>query len=487
MLKRIASLPPNETIQHKQILEIMDESKMTKKQRRFWFLASGGTLLDGVSVMMLGISLHLLSDKISPVMMGLIGSALVLGAVFGSNVGGQIGDRQGRKKLLILNMIIIAVGALISAFSFSPWMLLAGQLVVGAGIGSDFAGSSTYVAEMTPRNKRSRLMVGTITFQSVGLLIAGILAWFVLQLSAATDVWRYFMGVEVLLAGLFLIFRFSLLESPRWLMGHGENQKATEILSKIFPEKAGQLMKLGQEAGGEVHKVVLPMKKKPVRCCQLLFMKEYRKRTILAAVPWFLMDIATYGIGLFTPVILASVMKEASSGNIHTDEIRNVLGTTIIDLFLLLGFLAALWLVPKLGRIKMQNIGFAGMAVGMGILFLATIIGVAGTWHTVLVFGGFIIFNLLMNAGPNATTFTLAPELFPTQLRSTASGFAAGCAKIGATLGIFILPTIKSSFGVPTVLAGMAVISLLGLLITVIYSEKIEENQTLEQRQKQAS
>jgi hypothetical protein len=70
-------------------------------------------------------------------------------------------------------------------------------------------------------------------------------------------------------------------------------------------------------------------------------------------------------------------------------------------------------------------------------------LGALDRWH---------LFNLLMNAGPNATTFTLAPILFPTQLRATASGFAAGVAKIGATFGVFVLPILKGKFGVPAVL-----------------------------------
>jgi hypothetical protein len=61
-------------------------------------------------------------------------------------------------------------------------------------------------------------------------------------------------------------------------------------------------------------------------------------------------------------------------------------------------------------------------------------LGALDRWH---------LFNLLMNAGPNATTFTLAPIFFPTQLRATASGFAAGVAKIGATFGVFVLPILK--------------------------------------------
>jgi MFS transporter, putative metabolite transport protein len=132
---------------------------------------------------------------------------------------------------------------------------------------------------------------------------------------------------------------------------------------------------------------------------------------------------------------------------------------------LLIGFLLGVWMIPRFGRIRMQAIGFAGMAVGM--LMLLAIVGLTNSrLHIPLVFVGFILFNLLMNAGPNSTTVTLAPILFPTQLGGTAGGFAAGVAKLGATLGVFLLPIFKQKFGVPSVLGIVSAVSLLGLIVT---------------------
>ena len=65
-------------------------------------------------------------------------------------------------------------------------------------------------------------------------------------------------------------------------------------------------------------------------------------------------------------------------------------------------------------------------------------------------------------------TFTLAAVLFPTQLRGTAGGFAAAAAKLGGTLGIFLLPILKEKYGVPSVLGIISVVSLLGLVVTLI-------------------
>ena len=139
-----------------------------------------------------------------------------------------------------------------------------------------------------------------------------------------------------------------------------------------------------------------------------------------------------------------------------------------------MGFLLGVWMVPRFGRIRMQGIGFAGMAAGMLILLAA--VGLTNSnLHIPLVFAGFILFNLLMNAGPNSTTFTLAPILFPTQLRGTAGGFAAGFAKLGATFGVFLLPILKEKFGVPSVLGIISAVSLLGLVVTLILGREDTE------------
>jgi MFS transporter, putative metabolite transport protein len=187
------------------------------------------------------------------------------------------------------------------------------------------------------------------------------------------------------------------------------------------------------------------------------------------------MDIATYGVGLFTPIILGSIEVSGTGGGVITHDFADARGSAAIDLFLLFGFLLGIWTVPRFGRICMQAIGFASMTLGMLLLMIAVRLP-NSSLHIPLVFAGFILFNLLMNAGPNSTTFTLAPVLFPTQLRATASGFAAGVAKIGATLGVFVLPILKGKFGVPAVLGMMAVVSMLGLVVTLVFRREDSED-----------
>src|SRR5436853_3641989 len=234
-----------------------------------------------------------------------------------------------------------------------------------------------------------------------------------------------------------------------------------------MPEQREAVLQITDNAGNPgVANSVLPPKSPGIA---ILFSRDYRARAMLVAIPWFLMDIATYGVGLFTPIILGAIDVSGKRVGVIARDFADARGSAAIDLFLLLGFLLGIWAVPRFGRIRMQAIGFASMAFGMLLLTIAGRVSSspAAPGHIPLVFAGFILFNLLMNAGPNSTTFTLAPSLFPTQLRATASGFAAGVAKIGATLGVFVLPILKGKFGVSSVLGIVSAVSLLGLIVTL--------------------
>jgi predicted MFS family arabinose efflux permease len=341
-----------------------ESASMGRQEYWNWFLASGGTLIDGLSIFSLGVAMPLITSRfsLSALMVGFIGSALVLGAVFGAVIGGPAADRFGRKPAFLIDMTIITVGALISALADAPQWVLLGQFIVGVGIGIDFPVSSSYVSENSPSPGFARL-----------------------------------------------------------------------------------------------------------------FSRPYRARTMLVSLPWFLMDVATYGVGLFTPVILGAIHVSSKTTGPLAAEFADAQGSGAIDLFLLFGFLVGLWAVPRFGRIHMQVIGFVGMTLGMLILVAPELTAGGAAAHVWLVFAGFIMFNLAMNAGPNATTFALAPELFPTSIRASAGGFAAAAAKVGATLGIFVLPQVKAHGGVAAVLIMMAIVSGLGAAVTAILAREVGE------------
>ena len=442
---------------------LLDESPLNRVQRWLWALSTGGTLLDGYAIFVLGVSMPIIiaDFHIQPEVVGLIGASLVFGAVIGAGVGGPMADHLGRKKLMLADMMIIGGGAFISALAQGPAMLFIGQLLVGIGVGIDFPVSSSYVSEILPKPNRARMMVATIACQSVGMLLAATITLVLLRGESAQP-WRLFLVTESAVALLFFALRLSAPESPHWLMSRGKFAEAEKAFIRIVPEQRQAMSQLAANH----EKLATPVHSAPGGL-PMLFSRRYRARTALVTIPWFLMDIATYGVGLFTPTILGAIQISGASRGLTAQDFALAEGSAAIDLFLLFGFLLGIWMVPRFGRIRMQTVGFGGMAAGMLILLAA--VGLTNSrLHVQLVFAGFILFNLLMNAGPNSTTFTLAPILFPTQLRGTAGGFAAGVAKLGATLGVFLLPIVKEKFGVPTVLGIVSVVSLLGLLVTLL-------------------
>lgn len=471
---------------HASLIQLLDQAPLRLPHYLAWLLSSGGTLLDGLSVFMLGMAVPLVQREMAftPWQLAFLGAGLVAGAVLGASGGGRLADRIGRKAVFLLDMFLLVLAALGAALAWTPMLLILAQTLVGVAIGMDFPVSSSYVAETMPQRARGRMMVATIASQSVGMILAAFVVLSLLHLHAAADVWRLFFVAEAILAAFFLIARLHLNESPRWLMSQGRNREAVHAIMRILPEDRQMLETMATRlADTRLHAARIPRddQRPPFSA---LFAKAYRRRTLLSAVPWFLMDMATYGVGMFTAVLLAAMHLGSGSGDLAARTRALTLGSGFIDLFLLLGFLLGIWAVVRFGRIRMQLLGFGGMALGMSVLLLASILPGGPGAHMVLVFIGFIVFNLCMNMGPNSTTYVLPAELFPTQLRGTGSGFAAAVAKGGATLGVFLLPIVQARVGVSGVLVLMIAVSVLGLSTTWIF--RVEDGEkSLEAHQAQ--
>jgi MFS family permease len=286
------------------VFSALDDAPMTPAHYLYWLLASGGTLLDGFSVVSLGIALPLLKRDfaITPAMLGFLGSALVLGAVLGAAVGGMAADRIGRKRAFLADMAILAVGSALCVIAQGPWLVLVGQFALGIGVGIDFPTSGSYVSEITPKAARSRMTVATIALQSVGMVAAALVGIAVLRLHPAATDWRILLGAGGVLAVLYIVARLSLPESPRWLAEKGRLAEAAAVLSMLTGVAVSVArMETAVETGALA---AAPAEKRST--LPTLFAPRYRTRTLLVSLPWLMMDVATYGVGLFTPVILGS-------------------------------------------------------------------------------------------------------------------------------------------------------------------------------------
>jgi nitrate/nitrite transporter NarK len=186
-------------------------------------------------------------------------------------------------------------------------------------------------------------------------------------------------------------------------------------------------------------------------------------------VPWFLQDLATYGIGIFTPTILVTAIghEDISAHNVSALIARDILaakGAALLDVLLIVGILAAVLLADRVGRIRLQIVGFIGCAAGLGLAAFS--LHAAEPARSILLFGGFMLFNFMTNVGPNAQTYLLAGEVFPTEIRGKGAGFAAAFAKAGAVVTAFLFPVLLADIGVDLLLGILIASSLLGAWVT---------------------
>src|SRR5882724_4343787 len=321
---------------------LLDDSPLKPIQRWLWVLSTGGTLLDGFVIFILGVTMPLIiaEFRFTPDVVGLVGASLVFGAVFGAGLGGPLADHLGRKKLMLADMIIIGTGAATSALANGFPLLFIGQLLVGVGVGIDFPASSSYVSEVLLKRSRARMMVATIACQSVGMLLATVIALFLLKNVHSAQTWRLFLAIEGIIALLFFLLRLSEPDSPHWLMTRGRFPEAAQAFLRIMPEQREAVLQITSDSGNQNLASTIAHARMPG--LRILFSRTFRARTVLVAVPWFLMDIATYGVGLFTPVILGAVDISGRGGGAITHDLVVAKGSSAIDLFLLFGFIVGI-------------------------------------------------------------------------------------------------------------------------------------------------
>ena len=280
--------------------------------------------------------------------------------------------------------------------------------------------------------------------------------------------WCWMYATAIIPALLVTIGRFFVLESASWQLSRGRIEEAEQTTATLLRRQPPYPRSVKLSPGPRHHLPHGP----PLARFAILFNRSNRRATILAAVPWFLQDLGTYGIGIFTPTILAaSLGHEPVHARNLTDLIHNDMlaakGAAFIDVLLLIGVIAAVLLADKVSRITLQGFGFIGCAAGLLLASFAT--RVDGNVHILLIFAGFMLFNFMTNLGPNAQTYLLAGEVFPTAIRGLGAGFAAAFAKIGAVTTAFLFPILLADIGTRALLHILVVTSLLGAAVTWIF------------------
>lgn len=440
---------------------------MTRMQWLIWGLAAAGKFFEGMVVFMTGVALPLLSREfgLGDFEHGIAAAAGLFGILLGATLLGSLSDRYGRKRMFIVEMALFTLFLVLICFSPSfPWFVVC-LLGMGIALGCDYPTAHVIISEAIPSRSRGRLVLSAFGFQAVGALFGTVVGYLILANLPEVSAWRWMYAVAVIPAILVLAGRFFITESGHWLLAHGRLREAEAETARLLYRRPPYPTKLrlrpSQEGAEARHG--------HGKGLGALFKRKNRRATILASVPWFLQDLGTYGIGIFTPTILAAAVghqKEhaTSIADIVHNDMLAARGAAIIDVLLIVGIVFAVLLADRVGRIRLQILGFLGCAVGL--LIAALSVHFDGGTQMILIFAGFMLFNFMTNIGPNAQTYLIAGEVFPTRVRGLGAGFAASVGKIGAVITAFLFPVLMVAIGTDLLLYGLVGACLLGALVT---------------------
>lgn len=161
---------------------------------------------------------------------GWIVSSVLLGAVLGAAIIGPMSDKYGRKKLILLSSLIFFVGALGSAFSPEFWTLMLSRIVLGIAVGASSALIPTYLAELSPAEKRGSMSSLFQLMVMSGILLAYITNY---SFSGLYSGWRIMLGFAAIPAAILFLGALILPESPRFLVKDGRLDEAKEVLIQM--------------------------------------------------------------------------------------------------------------------------------------------------------------------------------------------------------------------------------------------------------------
>jgi MFS transporter, putative metabolite transport protein len=450
----------------------LSSAPMTEMQWRIWGLASAGKFFEGLVVFMTGVALPLIALEFSlnATQKGMIEAATLFGVLIGATALGGLSDHFGRKIMFIVEMAMFVFFLVLITLSSNFTVLLMCLLGMGMALGCDYPMAHVIVSESIPSYSRGRLVLSAFGFQAIGALAGTAVGLLILQSSESLTSWRWMYATAIIPALLVLVGRFFIPQSGHWLLAHGRMAEAEKEVQALLRRRPPYPTRVVLTDPHKAHRERAGTRKLGLAS---LFSKPFRRSTILASVPWFLQDLGTYGIGIFTPIILAAAIG-ATNDHAHNlaelihNDILGARGAAMIDALLIVGIVFAVFLADIVGRIRLQILGFIGCAVGLFLASLSTYFG--GATKLVFIVCGFMVFNFMTNLGPNAMTYLLAGEVFPTRIRGVGAGFAASFAKIGAVTTSFLFPILLKDLGIVTLLYMLIGTSLLGAVITWRFS-----------------
>lgn len=417
-----------------------DDGKISPEHWKIMFISGMGFFTDAYDLFIIGVVMAILKDQWHVGKLGesLVESTALLASAIGALVFGRVADMLGRKRIYGVEVLVLAVGAVACAFAPNIAWLIGLRFILGIGIGGDYPVSATIMSEYAGEKSRGMLVTLVFAMQAAGLIVGPLFASALLATHLSHDlVWRILVSAGAVPAMAVYWQRRQLKETPRYLKAAGEaggGQAGKQGGEQDSPRMKGSIAEGFQT---------------------LLHDRTLRLRLIGASISWFLMDAAYYGNTVSSPLVLSVL------GGNHTLLQKTLTQLGIFAVFAAPGYAVAALTMDKLGRKTIQCFGMMALTFAL-LAFVPNLEKMR--WPFLGIYGLSFFFT---EFGPNATTFVYPSEIFPVKVRTTSHGIAAAMGKLGGFAGVFLFPYLMNWKHLLGAESAAALVSLLGLGITL--------------------
>ncbi|OZI30861.1 MFS transporter [Bordetella genomosp. 10] len=356
---------------------------------------------------------------------GVISAIGLAGYLVGSAVAGFAADHYGRKRMIMLTLVMYSLFSASRGLVGDVWSFAALNFFTWLFVGAESSIVPPYLAELWPTRVRGKLGGWMMGFFALGIAFSPIWALNIIPNLG----WRAALFLTLPFAIVVGLMRSGLPESPRWLLRKGRVEEAEAVLRSIERRVGRTLAGAGTQAPAPAPAPAALAEPARAYTARDLLSPRYRKLTLMMWLAWFAEYGVLYTFMTFVPTLLA--MEGFTI--VKSFQFSIAIYAAVIP-----GYVVGGYVVDWLDRKPTTVIAFIGTAV------FGTLFGLATTSTALMTFGGLMAFCLALGS---TAIYNYTPELYPTEIRATGMGLASAWGRAGAIILLLV-------FGVFSVLKG---------------------------------
>ncbi|WP_458780572.1 MFS transporter [Arthrobacter sp. D3-16] len=426
----------------------LERLPVTRRLTLIRVVIGSATFFDAYTVLAIAFAMPQLAVEwsLSAGEIGMILSAGYVGQIFGALFFGNLAERIGRLPVLLITILLFVSMDVACLFAWGAWSMIIFRFIQGIGTGGEVPVASAYINEFVGAKKRGRFFLLYEVIFPVGLMFAGIAAYFLVPAFG----WKAMFIVGLIPAVLTIPMRIFMPESPRWLASKGHIQKADDVVSLLEKEA----IKAGATLAKPVPRPVDP--KATARSdWRELFTGIYRKRTFTIWLLWICVYMVNNGLITWLPTLYKQTFNLPLQTSLAYGWVTSAVGV-------IASILCAL-LIDRVGRKRWYTLAF--LASTVPLIVLTALGAVSATQVVLFASAAYAILQTI-----SFSLYLYSAELYPTRLRAIGTGFGSAWLRAGSAIGPVLVGWIVDNFGISYVFTVFAAVALLGGLITVFFA-----------------